>query len=66
MIMWILLFGLAIGAALLVVHQGRNQSDFTQRLQQLETDNQQLRQRVQVLEALVLEKEKQRPFDELK
>ncbi|WP_417616797.1 hypothetical protein [Oceanisphaera sp.] len=66
MIMWILLFGLAIAAALLVVHQGRNQSDFTQRLQRLEADNQQLRQRVQVLEELVLEKEKQRPFDELK
>ncbi|GGB43740.1 hypothetical protein GCM10011502_16350 [Oceanisphaera marina] len=64
--MWILLFGLAIGAVLLVVHQGRNQTDISLRLQRLEADNQQLRQRVQVLEELVLEKEKQRPFDELK
>lgn len=64
--LWILLFGLAIGAVLLVVHQGRSQTDLGQRLQQLEADNQQLRQRVQVLEELVVEKEKQRPFDELK
>lgn len=64
--MWILLFGLAIGAVLLVVHQGRSQTDISLRLQRLEADNQQLRQRVQVLEELVVEKEKQRPFDELK
>lgn len=49
-----------------MVHQGRSQTDLGQRLQQLEADNQQLRQRVQVLEELLLEKEKQRPFDELK
>ncbi|MGB5854603.1 MAG: hypothetical protein WBH20_04980 [Oceanisphaera sp.] len=62
----ILLLGLAIGAVLLVVNQGRGHTEITRRVQQLETQNFQLRERVQVLEELVLEKEKQRPFNDLK
>lgn len=60
-----LILGLAIAAILLVVNQSRSQSDIAQQVQQLTAQNLQLHERVQVLEALVLEREKQRPFDEL-
>lgn len=63
--LWILLLGLAIGLVLLLVNQGRTQSEIDHRLQALETANRQLRERVNTLEALVLEKEKCRPFEEL-
>ncbi|MGO4999922.1 hypothetical protein [Oceanisphaera sp. W20_SRM_FM3] len=55
----IILLGLAIAAVLLLLNQGRNQAE---RLAQLEAQNLQLHERVQILEALVLEKEKRRPF----
>ena len=58
----IILLGLGIAAVLLLLNQGRNQAE---RLAKLEAQNLQLLERVQVLEALILEKEKQRPFDEL-
>ena len=61
----ILLLGLAIAAVLLVVNQGRGHSDVAQRVALLEAQNLQLHERVQVLEALIVEKEKQRPFDDL-
>lgn len=61
----IVLLGLAIAAVLLVVNQGRSHGDIALRVQQLEAQNLQLHERVQVLEALILEKEKQRPFDNL-
>ncbi|MBU3824953.1 MAG: hypothetical protein H9917_09045 [Candidatus Oceanisphaera merdipullorum] len=55
----IILLGLAIAAVLLLLNHSRNQAD---RLAQLETQNLHLHERVQILEALVLEKEKRRPF----
>ncbi|WP_319782757.1 hypothetical protein [Oceanisphaera sp. IT1-181] len=61
----IILLGLAIAAVLLMVNQGRSHHDIAQRVAQLEAQNLQLHERVQVLEELVLEKEKQRPFDTL-
>lgn len=61
----IILLGLAIAAVLLVMNQGRNHGDIALRVEQLEAQNLQLHERVQVLEELVLEKEKQRPFEAL-
>lgn len=61
----IILLGLAIAAILLMVNQGRSHHDVAQRVEQLATQNLQLHERVQVLEELVLEKEKQRPFETL-
>lgn len=49
----IILLGLAIAAVLLLLNHSRNQAD---RLAQLETQNLHLHERVQILEALVLEK----------
>ncbi|GAA3709639.1 hypothetical protein GCM10022421_16010 [Oceanisphaera sediminis] len=66
MLLWILLLGLAIGLVLLLVNQGRTQGELDDRLQALETENRQLRERVRILEELTLEEEKRRPFDELK
>lgn len=63
--MWILLLGLAIGLVLLLVNQGRAQGEIDDRLQQLEEENRRLRERVSILESLVLEEEKRRPFEEL-
>ncbi len=63
--MWILLLGLAIGLVLLLVNQGRTQGEIDDRLQQLEEENRRLRERVSILESLVLEEEKRRPFEEL-
>jgi uncharacterized protein HemX len=65
MLLWILLLGLAIGLVLLLVHQGRTQGEIDDRLQALEAENRRLCERVNILEKLVLEKEKRRPFDEL-
>ncbi|MBM7456187.1 hypothetical protein HNR62_002069 [Oceanisphaera litoralis] len=65
MMMWILLLGLAIGLVLLLVNQGRTQSELDDRLQQLAAENRRLCERVNTLEKLVLEKEKCRPFEEL-
>ena len=65
MMMWILLLGLAIGLVLLLVNQGRTQSELDDRLQELEAENRRLCERVNILEELVLEKEKCRPFEEL-
>lgn len=61
----ILLLGLIIAGALWLANQGRNHSEMAQRLLSLEAQNQQLQHRVQALEALVIEKEKLRPFDAL-
>ena len=61
----IILLCLAIAAVLLVMSQGRSHGDIALRVEQLEAQNLQLHERVQVLEALILEKEKQRPFAEL-
>ena len=61
----IILLGLAIAAVLLVMNQGRSHGDVAQRVEQIEAQNLQLHERVQVLEALIVEKEKQRRFDEL-
>ncbi len=63
--MWILLLGLAIGLVLLLINQGRAQGEIDDRLQQLEEENRRLRERVSILESLVLEEEKRRPFEEL-
>ncbi|WP_298721426.1 hypothetical protein [uncultured Oceanisphaera sp.] len=63
--LWILLLGLAIGLVLLLVNQGRTQSELDDRLQALEAENRQLRERVRILEELTLEEEKRRPFEEL-
>ena len=63
--LWILLLGLAIGLVLLLVNQGRARGEIDERLQELEAENRQLRERVNTLEKLVLEKEKCRPFEEL-
>ncbi|OIN14334.1 hypothetical protein [Oceanisphaera psychrotolerans] len=65
MLLWILLLGLVIGLVLLLVHQGRTQSEVDERLQELEAENHRLRERVRILEELTLEEEKRRPFDEL-
>ncbi len=65
MLLWILLLGLVIGLVLLLVHQGRTQSEVDERLQELEAENHRLRERVRILEKLTLEEEKRRPFDEL-
>ncbi len=65
MLLWILLLGLVIGLVLLLVHQGRTQSEVDERLQELEAENHRLRERVRILEELALEEEKRRPFDEL-
>ncbi|MBR9858020.1 MAG: hypothetical protein GYB38_09945 [Gammaproteobacteria bacterium] len=64
--LWILLLGLAIGLILLLVNQGRTQSETDDRLQALEMENRRLRERINTLEKLVLEQEKCRPFEELK
>ena len=56
----IILLGLAIAAVLLVMNQGRSHGDVAQRVEQIEAQNLQLHERVQVLEALIVEKEKQR------
>ena len=64
--LWILLPGLAIGLILLLVNQGRTQSEIDHRLQALEMENRRLRERINTLEKLVLEQEKCRPFEELK
>lgn len=61
----ILLLGLAIGLVLLLLNRARTQSEIGHRLQALEAENRQLRERVNTLEKLVLEKEKCRPFEEL-
>ncbi|ART80395.1 hypothetical protein [Oceanisphaera avium] len=61
----IILLGLVIAGVLLLLNQGRSHSDITQRVFALEAQNQQLQDRVQALEALVIEKEKHRPFDAL-
>ncbi|MFP2769180.1 hypothetical protein [Oceanisphaera sp. KMM 10153] len=65
MLLWILLLGLAIGLVLLLIHQGRTQGEIDDRLQKLETENRRLCERINILEELLLEKEKCRPFEEL-
>lgn len=62
--LWILILGVVL-ALVLLVSQGRSYNEIEHRLQQLTAQNQQLKERVDTLEALVLEKEKHRPFDEL-
>lgn len=63
--LWILILGVVL-ALVLLVSQGRSYNEIEHRLTQLAAQNQQLKERVDTLEALVLEKEKRRPFDELK
>ncbi|WP_116474708.1 hypothetical protein [Zobellella maritima] len=66
MLMWILLLASAALLLFLFINHGRSRVDLATRLDALEADNRRLQERVTTLESLVLEKEKQRPFDELK
>lgn len=65
MMMWIILLASAALLLFLFIEHGRSRVDLVTRIKALEEENRQLQERVTTLEALVLEKEKRRPFDEL-
>lgn len=62
MLLWIFL---ALGIGLLVLSQNRTQGELESRIDTLEAELAQMRERLITLEKLLLEKEKRRPFDEL-
>ncbi|ATG75599.1 hypothetical protein [Zobellella denitrificans] len=65
MLLWILLLGAGLLVTSLLVNQGRAQGELEERIRTLEADNRQLRERINTLEELVLEREKRRPFEDM-
>ncbi len=65
MLIWIILLASAALLLFLFIEHGRSRVTLDTRLNALEEENRQLRERVSTLESLMLEKEKSRPFEEL-